>query len=71
MVVRCAYFGTDGRVAVGDRLGFARWVVRPGDRPTGPAYIYHDDFKTASYMEAYLFGDPPQCDEVAFPWQCR
>ena len=59
-------FRTDGRVAVGDSLGFALWVCRPGDEPTGPAYIYYDDLKTARYMEAYLYGDPPECELAAY-----
>jgi hypothetical protein len=59
-------FRTDGRVGVGDRLGFSLWVCRAGDEPTGPAYIHDDDFKTASYMEAYLYGDPPECKLAAY-----
>jgi hypothetical protein len=59
-------FRNDSRVAVGDRLGFDLWVCRPGDEPTGPAYIYYDDLKTASYMEAYLYGDPPECKLAAY-----
>ena len=59
-------FRTDGRVAVGDRLGFALWVCRAGDEPTGPAYIYYDDFTTANFMEAYLYGDPPECKLAAY-----
>ncbi len=53
-------FRTDGRLAVGDRFAFPLWVCRAGDEPTGPAYIYYDDFMTASYLEAYLCGNPPE-----------
>jgi len=51
---------------VGDRVAFALYVCRAGDEPTGPAYIYCDDFKAARYMEAYLFGDPPECKLAAY-----
>jgi hypothetical protein len=54
-------FRTDGRLEVGTRVAFALWVCDPRDEPTGPAYIYFDDFRTAKYMEAYLYGDPPGC----------
>jgi hypothetical protein len=59
-------FRTDGRLAVGDRFAFPLWVCRAGDEPTGPAYIYYDDFMTASYMEAYLYGNPPECKLAAY-----
>jgi hypothetical protein len=59
-------FRTDGRLAVGDRVEFTLWVCRPGDEPTGPAYIDYDDFVAASYMEAYLYGDPPACELAAY-----
>src|SRR5262249_47562226 len=54
-------FRTDGRLAVGDRVAFALWACDPRDEPTGPAFIYFDQFTTAKYMEAYLYGDPPAC----------
>ena len=53
-------FRTDGRLAVGDRVAFPLWVCDAGDVPTGPAYIYYDTFMAASYMEAYLGGNPPE-----------
>lgn len=59
-------FRTDGRLGVGESVTFALWVCRPGDEPTGPAYIYCDDFKAANYMEAYLYGDPPACKLAAY-----
>jgi hypothetical protein len=59
-------FRTDGRLAVGDRCGFTLWVCRAGDEPTGPAYMYYDDFVTASYVEAYLYGNPPKCELAAY-----
>ena len=59
-------FRSDGRVSVGDRLGFALWVCHPGDIPTGPAFIFFDDLKPARYMEAYLYGDPPECELAAY-----
>jgi hypothetical protein len=54
-------FRTDGRLAVGDRCAFALWACRAGDEPTGPAFIYYEDFLTASYVDAYLHGNPPEC----------
>jgi hypothetical protein len=62
-------FRSDGRLAVGDRFQFPLWVCRPGDEPTGPAYIYDDDFMTASYMEAYLYGNPPECKLAAYEFR--
>jgi hypothetical protein len=59
-------FRTDGRLAVGDRFAFPLWVCRAGDEPTGPAYIYYDDFMEASYIEAYLCGNPPECSLAAY-----
>lgn len=59
-------FRTDGRLAAGDRLRFELWVCREGDEPTGPAYIHFDDFMTARFMEAYLYGDPPECKLAAY-----
>ena len=59
-------FRTDGRLTVRDRFAFSLWVCRAGDEPTGPAYIYYDDFMTASYMEAYLCGNPPECRLAAY-----
>jgi hypothetical protein len=59
-------FRTDGRLAVGDRVAFALCVCREGDEPTGPAYIYCEDFNAARYMEAYLVGDPPEFKLAAY-----
>ena len=53
-------FRTDGRLTVGDQLAFALWACDPAQIPTGPAYIYFDDWATANYIEAYLFGNPPE-----------
>jgi len=59
-------FRTDGRLPVGDPVAFTLWACDPGDEPTGPAYIYFDDLMTASYVEAYLYGDPPKCKLGAY-----
>jgi len=59
-------FRTDGRLAVGDHLAFTLWICRAGDEPTGPAYIYYDDFMGASYMEVYLYGSPPDCQLAGY-----
>ena len=55
-------FRTDGRLTMGDRIAFALWACDAGDEPTGPAYIYFDDLTTAQYIEAYLYGDPPNAN---------
>ena|SRR5688572_16088346 len=59
-------FRTDGRLEEGDGITWAIWVCRPGDEPTGPAYIYDDDLARASFIEAYLRGTPPACDLAAY-----
>jgi hypothetical protein len=59
-------FRTDGRLAAGDHIAFGLWVCREGDEPTGPAYIYYDEFMRAIHMEAYLHGNPPECELAAY-----
>jgi len=59
-------FRTDGRLTGGDRVAFSLWVCRKGDEPTGAAFIYYDDFVRATLMEAYLHGNPPECELAAY-----
>jgi hypothetical protein len=59
-------FRTDGRLVEGNDVTFAIWVCKPGDEPTGPAYIYGDDLAKAVFMEAYLRGSPPYCELAAY-----
>ena len=59
-------FRTDGRLTDGDQIVFKLWVCREGDEPTGPAYVYYDDFMHMVYMEAYLYGNPPECELAAY-----
>jgi hypothetical protein len=59
-------FRTDGRLAPGDDVTFALWVCRPREEPTGPAYVYEDDFVQATHMEVYLHGSPPKCELAAY-----
>jgi hypothetical protein len=59
-------FRTDGRLAGGDEIAFQLWVCREGDEPTGPAYVYYDDFVRTAYIEAYLHGNPPECALAAY-----
>ena len=61
-------FRTDGRLTAGDRIRFPLWVCQPGDEPTGPAYIYCENFVKAAYMEAYLYGSPPECKLAAYEY---
>ena len=61
-------FRTDGRLEEGDGITWAIWVCRPGDEPTGPAYIYGDDLARASFIEAYLIGTPPACELAAYEY---
>lgn len=59
-------FRSDGRLALSDRVAFKLWVCRTGDEPTGPAYVYYDDFVEATHMEVYLHGTPPECELAAY-----
>ena len=59
-------FRSDGRLSPGDHVAFKLWVCRRGDEPTGPAYVYHEDFIRATHMEAYLHGSPPDCELAAY-----
>jgi hypothetical protein len=58
-------FRSDGRLGPGDRVAFKLWVCKPGDEPTGPAFIYCEPFMQATHVEAYLCGDPPDCQLAA------
>src|SRR5262245_13880921 len=49
-------------VAPGSMVEFTIWVCRPGDEPTGPAFVYYDRLVGATHMELYLYGSPPNCD---------
>jgi hypothetical protein len=59
-------FRSDGRLGPGDRVTFKLWVCEPGDEPTGPAFIYREPFMQAAHVEAYLYGDPPDCKLAAY-----
>ena len=59
-------FRTDGRLAVGGEVAFRLWVCEPGKEPTGEAYIYCDDLRRATYIEAYLYGIPPKLEIAAY-----
>ena len=59
-------FRSDSRLKSGDRLGFKIWVCQPGDEPTGPAFVYYKEFMSASYVEVYLHGNPPNCELAAY-----
>ena len=43
-------------------MSFEVFVCRRGKEPTGPAYIYFDQFARARHIEAYLGGSPPDCE---------
>jgi len=59
-------FRTDSRLAEGNDVTFPIWVCKPGDEPTGPAYIYADDLAKAVFIEAYLRGRSPYCELAAY-----
>jgi hypothetical protein len=59
-------FRTDGRLATGDHVAFQLWVCRPGEEPTGPAYVYYEDFIQTTHIEVYLHGIPPKCELAAY-----
>ena len=59
-------FRTDGRLLEGDEVSFPIYICRPGDEPTGLAYIYEDALARAAFVEAYLFGTPPSCQLAAY-----
>src|SRR4051812_24056601 len=52
-------FRSDGRLGPGDCVAFSIWVCRPGDEPTGLAFIYYEPLMRATHIEAYLHGNPP------------
>jgi len=58
-------FRTDGRLAVGGEVAFRLCVCQPGEEPTGEAYIHCDDLMRATYIEAYLWGIPPELEIAA------
>ncbi len=64
MVVRV--FRAIGELGPGDHVGFEIWVCRPGDEPTGSAFIYCDLLKQARYAEAFLCGKPPHCSLAGY-----
>ena len=59
-------FRTDGRLAVGGEVAFRLRVCQPGGEPTGEAYMYCDDLMRATYIEAYLWGIPPELEIAAY-----
>jgi hypothetical protein len=59
-------FRTDGCLEEGNDIAWTIWVCRPGDEPTGPAYIYEEVLARASFIEAYLCGTPPNCELAAY-----
>ena len=59
-------FRSDGQLKYGDRVGFNIWVCQPGDEPTGPAFVYYENFMQASHVEVYLHGKPPNCELAAY-----
>jgi hypothetical protein len=58
-------FRSAGRLGSGDKIAFKIWVCEPGDEPTGPAFVYYDQLMQATYIEAYLYGVPPNCELAA------
>ena len=59
-------FRGDGRLAEGDEICFPIFICRPGDEPTGPAYVYEEALARNAFVEAYLFGTPPSCQLAAY-----
>jgi hypothetical protein len=55
-----------GAISVGDEITFSVHVTRPEDdwdmRLIGPTYMLYETFMRASYIEAFLNGDPPICE---------
>lgn len=57
-------YRTDGALRVGDHVRLAEHVMRPGDDlPCGGIrWKPHDEVASARYLEAFLNGDPPDCE---------
>jgi hypothetical protein len=53
-------------VQVGSHVAFKIWVCRQGDEPTGPPFVYRDELVRMRYIEAYLWGQPPDCSLVGY-----
>jgi len=62
-------FRSDGRLESGDRVRFKIWLCQPGDEQTGPAFIHHDAYTRARYVEAYLHGQPPDCELAGYEFE--
>jgi hypothetical protein len=62
-------FRSDNRLAVGDPVSFRIYVCEPGSEPTGPAYIYKQDLLQTTHLEAYLYGEPPDCQLAAYEFE--
>ena len=52
-----------GAIGVGDEVAFSVEVARPEDDiPCGPSFMLYENFMRASHMEAFLNGNPPDCE---------
>jgi hypothetical protein len=63
-------FRGENLASVGELITFRLWVVcRPGDIPTGPAYVYYDALMNARHLEAFLYGASPHCRLGAYEFK--
>jgi hypothetical protein len=53
----------------GSLITFQLWVCGPGAEPTGRAFVYFDALAQAIYLEAFLYGRPPQCRLAAYEFE--
>ena len=54
-----------GAIRVGDEITFSVHVMRPGDQDRmwcGPSFLEYETFMHASHIEAFLNGNPPNCE---------
>src|SRR5260370_23217472 len=59
-------FRSDGTLSVGDQVCFSVHVARQGDDIwTGPSFMSYEAFVCANHVEAFLNGDPPECEAAA------
>jgi hypothetical protein len=62
-------FRSNKGLTIDDRVSFRIFVCEPGLEPTGPAYIYKKDLVQTTFMEAYLHGEPPECQLAAYEFE--
>jgi hypothetical protein len=53
----------------GDPISFTVWVCSRGLEPTGPPFVMHDALLRFGILEAFLDGEPPDCELVGYEFE--